>query len=871
MAIDSKRLLSVFDGAVRLLGIAEILKLGGMPVGAQQQVKASVRQLVRQGVLVQEGKRYRRSEAILDRNSGPAFVSGPKSKAPAQRGGEKKSKVSEPNARSHSGRHKPATAQKASPPAKPSGNIVEGIIYHHRDGFAFVKPLAGKGEDYFVPKEQAARAIDHDRVRVEVLKGKDGRTQARLVDVVTRTRQFVIGTYHLSHGKAWVEPKETELRLIDVPPTQLAREGDIVKVALGVGTILLEGQGRLTGEVAGSLGSTADHSIEVLSVAYGKGFHDEFPAAVMEEADAIGLTVSAKEASAPGRVDLRSLQLVTIDGEDARDFDDAIAVEEVAGGFRLVVAIADVSHYVTVGSALDAEALRRATSVYLPGRVLPMLPERLSNGICSLKPNVDRLCMVADMTIDVHGTTLQSSIYPAVMRSQARCTYEEVHRVLSGENVPERNAFRGLFARALRLAETLRHMRRLRGSIDFDLPETKIELGEDGLPLRLVRRERLESHRLVEECMLAANEAVARFCRENELDTVNRFHGPPDDERLEKFLSLMRAYGFAPKSGKMSSKELNKLLESLDGHAEQRALHQLALRSMMQAVYSSERTGHFGLAATDYLHFTSPIRRYPDLLVHRQLKAFWAKAGKGKKKATTAPQAQLEEMALQSSDRERAAMLVEREVNSLYSCLLMKDRVGESFPGKVSGLTEAGFFVELDDLYVDGLVKGETVFPRFELDVKTFRLRFGDGREVRIGEACVVKLVGVSMERKQIDFVAESLEGEAVTARAPRNAAPARFAQRRGGAAEKHQHQHQRKQGSPKEQWQGRVASKAKGQEVSRSFARERPQPPTDKVATSSGGFNLDETLNRFRKERGAAPAKPFEKKAAAGSKKKRR
>jgi ribonuclease R len=256
------------------------------------------------------------------------------------------------------------------------------------------------------------------------------------------------------------------------------------------------------------------------------------------------------------------------------------------------VAIADVSHYVREGTELDTEAVRRATSVYLPSRVLPMLPERLSNGICSLKPDVDRLCMVADMVIDRTGMTLESEVYPGVMRSAARCTYTEVHDVLNGQKVPGRTELKPHFDRLMTLAKTLTAMRLARGAIDFDLPEQKVELGEDGLPTRLVRRERWESHRLVEECMLAANEAVARFFREQNLPTVNRYHGDPDEERLDMFLTLLGAYGINVPSGDFTSKSLNDLLKQLEGHPEQRALIQLALRSMMQAVYSSKNTGH---------------------------------------------------------------------------------------------------------------------------------------------------------------------------------------------------------------------------------------------------------------------------------------
>ncbi len=780
MTVDVERLYALVSSAGRPVGLKELARAGAMSPGAQQALKRALRALVKEGRLAQVGKRFLVPEREYSKRSGPAWSGPPKRGRAPSSARPSRSDRSEGPARAPFAPQAPRGPGAPSPRHKADakrGTIIDGVIHHHRDGFAFVKPLVGKAADIFVPVDQARRALDHDRVKIEVVPGRDGRTMGRVVEIVQRTRQQVIGEYQEERGVAFVLPRESELGPIAVPATQLARPGDLVKVRLGVGDSVLSGRGGLHGEVAGSLGAQSDHSVEVLSVAYAKGFHDEFPPDVMDEADEIHLEVSDDEARGAGRRDLRSLPLVTIDGEDARDFDDAIFVEDRPEGWRLVVAIADVSHYVREGTALDAEALRRATSVYLPGRVLPMLPERLSNGICSLKPDVDRLCMVADMVIDRGGVTTNSQVYPGVMRSAARCTYTEVHQVLAGELVPGRTELAPLFRRAHALAQCLTTMRLKRGAIDFDLPETRVELGEDGLPARLVRRERWESHRLVEECMLAANEAVARFCQAQGLPTVNRFHGEPDPDKLAVFTSLLGAYGVPVKAGPLSSAELNQVLAKLVGHAEQRALHQLALRSMMQAIYSVQERGHYGLGASDYLHFTSPIRRYPDLLVHRLLKRFWAQGaqpaasaagrrGKHHRKDARAVEA-LEAMAQQSSERERAAMQVEREVNALYSCLLMKDRVGEEFPATVAGLSEAGFYVELEDLFVEGLVRGESVFPRFAFDMAKHRLTFGDGRVVKVGQKVRVLLEHVNLKRKQLDFVAVSFDGEAA-ARVPR-------------------------------------------------------------------------------------------------------
>jgi ribonuclease R len=622
---------------------------------------------------------------------------------------------------------------------------VEGTLKVHPNGFGFV-------EDVFIKPADAARALDNDRVVVEVVRGKDGRSSGRIVEVKDRTRQMVIGRYLESARGAVVE---TDIGSIQVPKTQLARNGDAVKVRLGVGRSVLEVDERLTGEVAGSLGKMGDMSVEVLAIAYAQGFHEEFPAEVMDEADVVGSSVSAEEATEKGRRDLRALSLVTIDGEDARDFDDAVWVAEHPQGYRLVVAIADVSHYVREASALDREAFRRATSVYLPGRVLPMLPERLSNGICSLKPDEDRLCMVADMVIDRAGGAVSSELYPAVMRSAARCTYEEVQAVLAGRDVPHRVKFRPLFERLLELSKVLTKMRTERGAIDFDIYETKVELDAEGKPARMVRRERLDSHRIVEECMLAANEAVARFFRERGVPTVNRYHAPPDEEKLAAFAALAGAHGLKVKAGPMSSKELNALLRQLEGHPEQRALNQLLLRSMMQAVYSSQHEGHYGLGAEDYLHFTSPIRRYPDLIVHRLLRQVWAK----KRVDSEA----LERQAVQSSERERAAMKVEREVVSFYACLMVKDRIGEEFDATVSGLAEQGFFAELSGLYIEGMVRPSG----WKFDQPSYRGLLGGGRVVKVGLPLRVRLTSVNLDARKIDLEIVSMQGAEVKARPP--------------------------------------------------------------------------------------------------------
>ena len=712
----------------------EILRLCGLNPGQQTDLKRVLREMVRAGELAHTGKRFHVPSA-----PGRGKATRPAHPAPAR------------------GRHAVPRAV-----TRPGTREVKGVLHVHPDGYGFVHPMdEADGENIFLPPDQARRALDRDLVRVAVVRGRDGRMSGEILSVVDRKRQLVVGTYRIAGSRAWVESQDPSMPgPISVPATQMAQGGDVVKVRLGVGAELLGGARGLVGEVAGSIGAPGSPGAEVLSLAFAAGFSDEFPPEVMDQADGFGLELSSEDVE--GRRDLRSLPLVTVDGEDARDFDDAIYVEPQGRDFRLVVAIADVSHYVRERTPLDVEALRRATSVYLPDRVLPMLPERLSNGICSLRPDGDRLCMVADMIMDAAGRPLRSDIYPAVMRSHARCTYNEVQAVLDGQDVAHRSAFKPHFQRMQALARVLRRMREQRGAIDFDLPEVKVQLDASGLPERMVQRERMEAHRIVEECMLAANEAVARYFQEKELPSVYRFHGAPDEEKLAAFAVLAAAHGFQMDPGTVQSGELNQFVQGLAGHPEQRALNQLLLRSMMQAVYSAYEVGHYGLAAEHYLHFTSPIRRYPDLLVHRLLKAHWA-AGKKRMSAQAhdAEEARLDAMAAQSSERERAAMQVERDVVNFYAALLMKDRVGEEFAATVSGLTERGFFVQLAVELVEGMVRAEALGPMAKLDTAAHALVFPNGRKVRVGQKLKVRLTSVNTVRRQLDFEPIAFEGEA--------------------------------------------------------------------------------------------------------------
>ncbi|MFM2153359.1 MAG: hypothetical protein RL199_1794, partial [Pseudomonadota bacterium] len=545
------------------LGVEEILQRAGLDIGVKSQVRRELRDLVREGVVLAEGKRF-----VLPKEADEAAVAPAAARAAAVPTAE--------------------ATRPVAPQQRPGRKTVVGTLTVHRDGYGFIAALTG-GEDLFVPAQNVGDALGGDLVEAIPGPGRDARPIARSLRVLERRRQFAVGSYRPIDGKrAVVEARDTSLPAIAVKPTSLAKAGDVVRVRLDAF------EGGVSGTVVSRLGQPGDPDAEVLSVAYGEGFSDLFPPDVLQAAELVPDTVRAEDKA--GRRDLTGIDLVTIDGEDARDFDDAVYVERTSAGWRLVVAIADVTAYVTDGAPLDVEARRRATSVYFPQHVLPMLPERLSNGICSLNPAVERLCMVSDMVFDPDGRPVSSEQYPAVMLSKARCTYTQVAELLDGRVPAALQHVAPMLTLAGDLARRLTARRMERGAIDFDIPEGYVRLGADHQVEAIVRRPRSASHRLVEEFMLAANESVARYFESRTLPTVYRVHGPPKEEKLRAFADLARAYGYdlvVDGTGRIGADALNDFLERVAGRPEQRALNHLLLRSMMQAVYSSENIGHF--------------------------------------------------------------------------------------------------------------------------------------------------------------------------------------------------------------------------------------------------------------------------------------
>jgi len=624
---------------------------------------------------------------------------------------------------------------------------VEGIFKRTDQDYGFVS-IAGR-EDIFIPAQYVGSAMDGDRVQLEVRQSShDRRPFGVITAILDRARSHLVGVLRTSSEGGLVVPQDRFAGPpVRVGRTQNCQEGDLVEVLIEQ---YAERGHAAQGKIVERLGRFGDPHTDVISVLRSKKIPEAFSAET--QAAVATIPTQVEEADLVDRTDLRQLPLVTIDGETARDFDDAVLVEKQQNGnYCLWVCIADVAHYVPVRGAIDLDARERGTSVYFPGFVVPMLPEALSNGICSLNPDVDRLVMTAELIISREGKTLKTRCYPAVMNSHARLTYTQVAGYLEdGDKEAVPAGIQESLQQMAELARILMQMRYARGSLNLDLPEVEIRVDASGRPLELVKVERNIAHHLIEELMLAANEAVAHYLAVQDWPLLYRVHGEPDEAKLEDLQQLAANCGHGLVLGKNLHQSLQQLLTEVADKPEGRLVSEQLLRSLQQAVYTPHNEGHFGLAAEEYCHFTSPIRRYPDLLVHRVLK----QALTGAAKNSAPGVALLETLGAECSTRERRAMEAERDLADLRRCQLMEDRVGETFTGVISSVTEFGFFVELDDLLVEGLVHVRTLTGDFyHFDPTTLALTGERSRQqFRVGMSLEVKLERVDTVRRRIDF-----------------------------------------------------------------------------------------------------------------------
>lgn len=637
-----------------------------------------------------------------------------------------------------------------------SRGSLTGRLSTHRDGYGFVALDEG-GEDLFIPARYLRENLHGDRVEVAIAATRrDGKREGRIIRTLERGQTRIVGRYVQGKKFGRVIPDELRINHEIFIPSKMsgkAENGQIVVVDI---VSYPSSHKPAEGRVVEVLGWPDSSDVEVMTIIRKHGLSENFPDDTMAAASLVHEEVNP--ADLQGRIDLREKLTVTIDGETARDFDDAVAIaEEKRGAIRLWVSIADVSHYVLPGSPLDREAFLRGTSVYFPDRCIPMLPESLSNGICSLNPSVDRLTVTAEMLFDNRGELRESFFYPSVIRSTARLTYNDVKKVLVEKDSQLMVKFAPLLddlSLMEKLAKRLMERRKQRGSIDFDLPEPEIIINIQGETLDIVRAERNLAHRIIEEFMLAANESVATYLAQREIPSLYRIHEHPDPAKIIDFREFVFNFGYELRmvGENIAPNEFQRLLDQAEGKPEERMINEVLLRCMKQARYSHENLGHFGLASPCYTHFTSPIRRYPDLVVHRILK----KAVKGalKERETERLEAALPEIASHSSKMERVAMDAEREIVNLKKIQFMQDKIGEEFDGFITGISSYGFFVELCDYFVEGMVHVSRLPTDFYRYLEKQHALYGEKsrKYFRIGDKIKVEIINVSLEKKQIDF-----------------------------------------------------------------------------------------------------------------------
>jgi ribonuclease R len=583
-----------------------------------------------------------------------------------------------------------------------SGSVVEGTVSANRAGYGFLR-VEGFKDSVFLSPPQMRGVMHGDRLRVKVSRDATERWSGTVEEVLSRGVTAFLGTVEVQGRNAWVNAADRRLQLrCAVAPAELhgARAGDWVIARI---TRHASSASAAQGVIVKRLDPDRPVELATESAIARFDLPVEFSAAALREAQAYGAEVDPREAAT--RTDLRGLPLVTIDGEDARDFDDAVYAEAHAEGFRLIVAIADVSHYVRPGSALDLGAQERATSVYFPTRVVPMLPTALSDHLCSLAPHVDRLCFAADMLISKSGALKSARFYPAVMRSAARLTYGLAHQALFEGRPAARDQLGALFPKLTVLVEVYRALhkaRSRRGALDFDAPEAQFVIDEAERVRGIEMRARNDAHRLIEECMILANVAVAQALQDARMPTLYRVHGQPEEEKLERLTSTLKALGIEARIPKtVTTRDLQAIARRVGSAPERAFVESLVIRAMPQALYQPTNIGHFGLALAHYAHFTSPIRRYPDLIVHRTLKALIGAPGGS---AVRYESGELSALGESTSRLEKRADEADRYVSNFLKCTYLRERIGQTFQGLITTVVEFGCFVQILDVAVDGLL-----------------------------------------------------------------------------------------------------------------------------------------------------------------------
>ncbi len=632
-------------------------------------------------------------------------------------------------------------------------DLVAGRVVGHRDGFGFLV-TDDEGDDVYLSARQMHALFHGDRALVRIT-GMDrrGRREGSVVEVLKRNTRHVVGRFFVERGVQFVSPDNKRMpQEIAVPGGEAngASHGQIVSVEI------IEQPGKRSPPVGRVIEVLGDHMAPGMEIDIAIRSHDvpeAWPAAVKDEIRVFGAEVPAR--AKRGREDLRELPLVTIDGADARDFDDAVYCERTPSGWRLLVAIADVSHYVHPDTALDQEALERGNSVYFPERVIPMLPEVLSNGLCSLNPEVDRLCLACEMLFKRDGSMLRSRFLNGVMRSHARLTYDEAAAIMVDRDAAARKRRAGLASHLdelYQLYKVLRRARGKRGAIDFETTETRIIFGEQRKIERIVPLVRNDAHKLIEECMIAANVAAARLLQRHKMPALYRVHAHPAPEKVEELQAFLNELGLGLRGGSNpAAKDYSKLLELARGRPDEHLINTVLLRSMPRAEYSPVNIGHFGLAHENYTHFTSPIRRYPDLLVHRAIRHVLAG---GKPEKFRYESGAMMELGEHCSATERRADDATRDAIDWLKCEYMLDKIGESYAGIISSVTSFGLFVELRDIYVEGLVHVTAMGNDYYHYDPTRHWLMGERshRIFRLGDEVSVRVVQVNLDERKIDF-----------------------------------------------------------------------------------------------------------------------